>query len=355
MKRLLLSFALVGCSDPMTPGEAPGIAPEPAHEAPAAVAIEPDTIEAPEPDGETSSAVSLVVDVAGSEYVVLESAFDASDLDGPSTAFVLAPSEYIAIIGKPTDLELPAELAQGAALFGGRGERCESNLGAPIALVRAEIPYEIQQRFRGLDPATHGPTMTSAEVEAELWATFASSALLVAPVEARCEGSLFAVARGAEPAARFMAVDAEPAAGPDAVEALALFRERPRYESMAADYAEYVGTEASWDDDEEVFERVIRFFDDPSGRRVVVVGAISQQEGCGGLDSIWAAFAKDADGQLHEIVSGDFEEPPSAILDSDGDGVFELLHTFPTGTSLRRSDEDFPSVSTRAPSIDCPC
>jgi hypothetical protein len=358
MTRYLLAIALAGCGE-VPSGEAEGIAPEPRHEP--ALAAEPTASIAPEiveePEVAEELGLSLVLEVGGAHYVVLADDFDASDLEGPTTAFLLDRAESLGILGRPAHgTELPGSLAGGAALYGTGGLACEAALGSPIAMVRAEMPWELSARWRGEDPENLGPRIGRAEVEQELWNTFSSAALLVAPVDAPCEGALYAMPRGTTPAARFTPAADDPSHHALAVEALALFRQREAYEVMATDYAQTYGTEDLWDEDEEVFERTIRVFEDPSGKQIVVVAAVVQEEGCGGLESMWVGFAREGNA-LREILGSDYEDPPAAILDTNGDGAFELLFTTPSGSYSRSADseEPYPFDSTVPPSVDCPC
>lgn len=356
MTRYLLAIALAGCGE-VPSGEAEGIAPEPAHE-PAVAAVEPAAIApeiAAEPEISEGLGVRLVLEVGGAHYVVLEDGFDASALEGPTTVFLLDRAGGLGILGRPAHgAASPAAFATGAALYGSNGLACEAALGTPIAMVRAEMPWELSARWRGEDPESVGPRIGRAEVERELWDTFASSALLVAPVDARCEGALYAVPRGTAPAARFTPVADDPSHHALAVEALALFRQREAYEVMAVDYAQGYGTEEHWDDDEEVFDRTIRVFEDPRGHQIIVVGAVVREEGCGGLASMWVGYERDGN-TLREVMGSDYEDPPAAILDADGDEIYELLFTAPTGAYIRTIAGEDAFDSTIAPSIDCPC
>jgi hypothetical protein len=354
MTRYLLAIVLAGCGE-VTSGEPEGIAPEPRHE-PAVTAVEPAAIApeiAAEPDVSEALGVRLVLEVSGAHYVVLEDGFDASALEGPTTVFLLDRAESLGVLGRPAHgTAAPEAFAGGAALSGESGLACEAGLGAPIAMVRAEMPWELGARWRGEDGV--GPRIGRAEVERELWDTFASQALVVAPVDARCDGAIYAVPRGTIPAARFAPVADDRSHHALAVEALALFRRREAYEAMAVDYAQGYGTEEHWDDDEEVFERTIRVFEDASGHQIVVVAAIVHEEGCGGLSSMWVGYERDGDA-LREAMGSDFEDPPAVILDADGDEIYELVFTAPTGAYVRTLAGQDALDSTIAPSIDCPC
>lgn len=244
------------------------------------------------------------------------------------------------------DADVPASALPPSAtrmvLRRGREAACVAELGRPLLLRRAYVPWETVDTWER-------EGTSDAKIAEELWALVPESELLVAEavaLEGDCAG-----ADWANPAR-----DA-PTLAPASISrprALRAFRRLQDYRGYQDDYrrlAEELGETgpARWEErpHAELTVTTLR----SNGRRFALVSALAEP-GCGDFSGgLWALF-EDTEHGLTLLHSRSATETPVALIDVEGDGIPEVVLSEEIIRGEPSADD---SIHVTTPSFICPC
>ena len=294
----------------------------------------------------------LVLQGAGHAFVVLAVASPEAPSFGPIewvSQDDASPQTYRALL-EGADEQRARALSERYILFGVGGELCRVEADDLGVLRRAgfEQSYQWREQNVGREPSPD----TAWELEGQ-------SELLVARVgalPAACQGALWAGTERAQPKAVFAAeTGSDPVL---AARALARFRELDEHAAIQGEYVEAppegtatVRPVGPWDQYEGAAPTTSLFRDRASGRRLVLISATAGQ-GCGDFGGSLGALFEARSGELIVRAVQQGDGAPSAVVDADGDGNFEL---FTPERATFVSDGERGEVDVSVPSTGCGC
>lgn len=294
-------------------------------------------------------AAFLIIDIDGRPYVVIRGAAEEAWARGAPTGPHRAGTHLLAMRDGSAAPAAASWAHRELRAYDRGGASCAVTVGA-LRLVAGGTPHfgQVQQWDGDPEMSADGRVWTPAERARTLWNLSAAYLVGELAVTGDCKPVVAVDAASS-------AVVAARAAAPPALGAVALaaYRELPAYAQLSREFREG-GGKGDWVARPEV-ERFT------AGDRTFVVVSASEGSGCGGfLGQLTAIF--EVKGKQLTLMSNpeDGFLKVSALLDSDGDGAFEVIgeledfsmltaHLVPGGGHLRAA-----SVVT-FPFNDCGC